>query len=110
MINGAGFPEIESDIGSIISRQARKRKPILVTHEKYVDDMTLAEAFDLKKVLKPIPEDEIIHPVSYHERTKQFLPPECSRIITKMSNLEKYTNEHQMEINTKKTKSLDFLP
>ena len=28
---------------------AGKRKPILVTHEKYVDDMTLAKAFDLKK-------------------------------------------------------------
>ena len=54
LINGAGFKESITNLGDIITRPLSKRKPIPKIHLKYIDDMTIAEAIDLKKRLSLI--------------------------------------------------------
>ena len=48
-INEAGFNEENEELGKKITATINKRKEIPTCHWKYVDDLTLAEAIDLKK-------------------------------------------------------------
>ena len=83
LINMAGFDDLEKNLGEKITKPKGKRKVMKTTHQKFVDDMTLAEAIDLKKALKPIPLEEIVRPVPYHSRTGHFLSPKESIIVLK---------------------------
>ena len=49
MTNDAGFPEQNRETGLRITKAINKRKEIDTKHWKYVDDLTIAEAVDLKK-------------------------------------------------------------
>ena len=51
-INEAGFERENTELGWRITKAVNKRKEIGTNHWKYIDDLTIAEAIDLKKVLK----------------------------------------------------------
>ena len=51
LINAAGFRENLKNIGNYVTKPFNKRKPMPRIHMKYVDDMTAAEAINLKKQL-----------------------------------------------------------
>ena len=51
MINDCGFKDIYKNIGDTITNP-KKHKPPTVTHENYVDDLTLGEKINLKDTLK----------------------------------------------------------
>ena len=51
LINFAGFPNQEINTGREITRLRSKRKPILKTHMKYIDDISLAVSLNLKENL-----------------------------------------------------------
>ena len=51
-INNAGFEEENREIGLRITRAVNKRTEIPTKHWKYVDDLTIGEAIDLKRVIK----------------------------------------------------------
>ena len=53
-INGAGFEKENRELGWRITKAVQKRKEISTNHWKYLDDLTIAAAIDLKKVLKLI--------------------------------------------------------
>ena len=50
-INDAGFVKEVKELGKTITQNINKRKEIPTSHWKYVDDLTIAEAIDLKKSL-----------------------------------------------------------
>ena len=87
------------------------------SHFIYVDDLSEAEAINLKNQLTldntPKP-----RPFNFHERTQHHLPRERSLLQKNLTNLESYTVKNQMKINTKKTnvmifnrsKNYDFAP
>ena len=51
-INDAGFQEENPKLRKLITKAFNKRKEIPVKHWKYIDDLTLTEAIDLRKHLK----------------------------------------------------------
>ena len=51
-INKAGINEHDKKIGKRSAECVNKRKKIKTGHWKYVDDLTVAAALDLKKYLK----------------------------------------------------------
>ena len=59
------------NVGDTITTKLSKRKPMMTTHLKYVDDMSLLEALNLKKILMENPDP--IRPLSYHKRTENVL-------------------------------------
>ena len=79
-INEAGFKEQDKEIGKSITECAKKRKEITTGHWKYVDDLTLAEALDLKKCLESDSENILEKPLAYHDRTNHILPSNNSKV------------------------------
>ena len=53
LINSAGFNEgeLEKNVGLKITQPFNKRKPITKAHMKYIDDLSLLHALDLRKSL-----------------------------------------------------------
>ena len=86
------------------------------THLKYIDDLTLATAMNLKETLVENPNPS--HPTTYHDRTMHLLPKESDLIQQVFNRLQQFSSERQMVINRDKTKAIlfnsgrnfDFLP
>ena len=116
LINKAGFKDNMRNVGETITGPIGKRKPMHTTHLKYVYDLSILEALNLKKDFVNNP--ELIRPVNYHERTGHTLPANKSRIQDQLVDLKEYTIENEMKINHGKSKvmlfntarSRDFMP
>lgn len=75
-------------------------------HALYIDDLSEAEAIELKKQLIDDPVQRPF-PLNYHERTQQVLPP--GGILQKnLDRIENFTTINQMKINPEKSKVMIF--
>ena len=118
LINAAGFQERIRNTGKILTSNHTEWKPMDKIHLKFIDDMTAAVSINLKEKLIPNPDPNPIRPLQYHDRTQHILPEENSEIQSCINDLITYSNDHQMQINEKKTKVIlfnnaikyDFLP
>ena len=61
LMNGAGFLDVEKNIGNQTTTTG-KRKLLEKTHLKFVDDLTMAKAFDIKKCLVKVDQSQLIRP------------------------------------------------
>ena len=85
-------------------------------HAKYVDDLLLARSINLREKLVYNPNIVFNSPVNYRQRHCQELPE--NPLQSDLLSLEKYSEEHEMVINRKKTnvmlfnvaKDYDFMP
>ena len=87
-----------------------KRKPLQDIHLKYIDDLSLAEALNLKDCLIENPDPNPPRPFTYHERTNQVLLPGACQLQEQLDKLQKYCQDYQMVINSKKCKVMIFNP
>ena len=118
LINAAGFKDNLKDVGKFITRPFNKRIPMQRIHLKYIDDMTIAEALDLKKSLAINPDPNPERPLQYHQRTGHVLPAENSSVQSLLNELKDYTMVNEMKLNSDKSKVIlfnrsrkyDFLP
>jgi len=108
LINKAGLSEQTNEIGKTITKVINKRNEMPAKHWKYVDDLTVAEAIDLKEKLKEDKEKVWTEPVNFHSRTKQVLPPEDSKVQEQINKLHEYAIENEMKINKQKSKVMLF--
>ena len=95
-------------MGVKITGNINKRTPIPHIHMKYIDDLSLAEAVNLREVLVENPHPS--HPLQYHDRTHHLLPTGRLQLQAELHHLEEYSRTHQMQINTHKTKVMIFNP
>ena len=120
LVNFAGFTHNHGaeNIGSEITKLRNNRRPMTRTHMKYIDDISLAVALNLKETLVLNTEHNIQRPLSFHERTMHVLPGERNVIQQEFDKLQLLSHEKGMIINQDKTKvmlfnplkKLDFLP
>ena len=108
LINAAGFRENLKNIGKYVTKPFNTRKPMLRIHMKYVDNMTAAEAINLKKQLIANPNTNPVRPLQYHDRTEHILPEGQSQVQDLLDQLVNYCKEHQMKLNSQKTKVILF--
>jgi hypothetical protein len=80
LINAAGFRENLTNTGNFITKSFNNRKPMSRIHLKYIDNMTAAEAINLKKELIKNPNTNAVRPLQYHDRTKHILPEGQSQV------------------------------
>ena len=66
-INEAGYEEINREVGKSITKAINRRKEIDTSHWKYINELTIAEAIDLKSFLAK--DDQLPKPLVYHNRT-----------------------------------------
>jgi hypothetical protein len=92
-------------LGEIVTKPLGARKPIEKAKVKWVDDMTICTAVNLKQSL--VPEDRPVpRPVPYHARTGHRLPDGSNTMQDELQKLQCYTEEHKMAINDQKTKTM----
>ena len=72
LINDLGFEDQSNNLGELITCK-RKVKEFNLIHLKYVDDLTLAEAIDMKKQLTNVTVSERPQPDDFHDRTGHIL-------------------------------------
>ena len=106
LINKAGFKNNARNLGEIVTTSLNKRKPMMTGHMKYVDDLSLLEAMDLKKVL--ISNTEPVRPLNYHERTNHILTNQMTKTQVQIDELKQYTIDNEMKINRSKSKVMIF--
>ena len=109
LINDLGFDNQKSNVGELITCKKRIKEYNLI-HLKYVDDLTVAEAVNMKEQLDQVPVQSRPQPDSFHDRTGHELKAENSKVFSQLVKTEQYAVENSMEINYKKTKMILFNP
>ena len=107
LINQCGFEDQNLNIGKQINRPKEKFKP-QIFHAKYVDDLMIAESFNIKETLEPNPGRPL--PDSFHNKLGQHLPEEKSLVYKQIQKIHQYANENEMKMNFSKTKFITFNP
>ena len=110
LINTAGYKQFEKDIGSKITQKTNKRRPLQSTHLKYIDDLSLVEAINLKEKLMGNPDPNPPRPFTFLDRTNQVLPLDALQLQEQIHQLEKYCQDNEMEMNQNKCKIIMFNP
>ena len=108
LINKAGFAEDNRNFGDRFTKVVNARNAIKNMHLKYVDDLTLAEAINLKNALIVENEMNRERPLRYHDRTEHLLPAGASQVQQQLSDLQEYAEANSMKINQGKTKVMLF--
>ena len=108
LINSAGYQNLEKSIGQQITMKKNKRNVMPNTHVKFVDDMTLAAALNLKECLQPNPDVNQPFPLAFHDRTQHVLPDNRNIMQEQLDNLIQYCEDNSMKINHNKTKVVLF--
>ena len=87
-------------------KRANCYKHIKDTHALYIDDLSEAQAIDLKKVtvIDPVRRP---FPLNYHERTQHVLPA-SNPLQKRLDKLEQFTIYNQMKISESKSKIMIF--
>ena len=67
---------------------ANAHKLISHMHANYVDDLTIAEALDLKNILCVEREQSLIRPLNYHQRTEHKITADSSQVEQKLKEIE----------------------
>ena len=108
LINNAGFDNQVNNIGELITCN-KKMNLVNEIHLKYIDDLTIGEAIDLRELRLVSDEDRTL-PDNYHARTGHDFPLESSKVVKQLVNIKEYANDNKMKINIKKTKVILFNP
>ena len=109
LINDLGFEGQLNNAGDIITSK-RNMKIANQIHLKYVNDMTLAEAFNLPEQVVSVPANQRPQPDNYHARTGHALPMKNSKVFQQLAKTKEYADRNCMKINYKKTKVMIFNP
>ena len=72
-------------------------------HAKYVDDMTAAQAVNMKNDIQTDDQRMWVKPPMKRERFEQFLPDEKNLVQKQMKEVSKYAIENEMKLNKDKT-------
>ena len=98
-----------NNVGEVITSR-KHLKAANELHLIYIDDLTLAEAINLKTELVKIPENTRILPPEFHDRTGHHLPAQKSKINLLLSKTSEYAVANDMEINFNKQISCYLIP
>ena len=76
-------------------------------HKKsFIDDLTLLEKISLSNLVR---KEKIIGPLNYHDRFNLTLPSQKCILQHKIADLQDFTREQHMKLNSSKTKCLPFI-
>ena len=73
---------------------------------KYVDDISIAESFNIKETL--VPDLTLVQPVSFHERFEMKLPHNRSKVYSELLNIKELASNNQKRVNLSKSQFMLF--
>ena len=95
-------------MADVLTQQLNNRRAMPPIHLKYFDDLTIAEAVNLKQSLKYMPDRDWQWPLINRNRSEHILPPENSTINNQLVKISKYSKDNGMQINKPKSKVMSF--
>lgn len=90
----------------MVTKSFKRKKSIEQIRVKYVDDMGLLRAVNLKENLIYCKDFE--RPLSYHNWTQHFLPRELNKLQDDLEKLVSFSTDHDMKINGLKSSAMIF--
>ena len=75
LINDAGLKNIKENLVLKMTEAINKRTELQPTHRKQLDDLTVAESFQLTYSLENNDEEILGKPVTFHNINNEVLPP-----------------------------------
>ena len=76
-------------------------------HKKsFIDDLTLLEKISLSNLVE---KNKIIGPFNFHDRFNLTMPHQYSILQHQIEDLQIFTKEHHMKLNSSKTKCIPFI-
>ena len=99
--------KIECKLRRTMCKNEHCKKHAKDIHAVYIDDLSEAEAIELKKQLIKDPVQRAF-PLNYHERTKHIFPIENSILQNNLIKVEKFSEKNKMKINESKSKIMIF--
>ena len=106
LINFCGF-DSHQEIGKTVTNPKKKFRQATF-HSKYVDDLTIAEALNIKESVILDPDRPL--PDTYHARLGQKLTADKSKVYKQLDDIHEYARTNEMKINLSKTKFMLFNP
>ena len=107
LMNDCGFDNNGKDIGTTITKKKNKFAPNTL-HSKFVDDLTILEAFNLKEAI--ITNLDRLLPDPFHARLGQKLDADKSKVYDQIGIIQNYATANEMKLNFKKCKFMLFNP
>ena len=99
VINDLDWDNQINNLGEVITSKRRVKEANL-THLKYVDDLALAEAIDMRRP----------QPDMYRARTGHALKNNDSKLLEQLKKTQEYATVNKMKLNANKTKFMVFNP
>ena len=110
LINDLGLPTQKISLAKIVTSAVKDGEHLLPRHFKYFDDLTYLESINLEEQLEKIPDDCLVRPLEFQDRTGHHLPAQNTVLQGELDNLHEYSTSHQMVVNLKKSKAMSFNP
>ena len=80
LINSVRFKQEDRSIGTHVTQDMNAHKVIANMHAKYVEDLTVTEAINLRNALTVEEESNLVRPPNYHQRTEQIIQKEVCQV------------------------------
>ena len=107
-INLAGPSASQVPRSEIITQRQNKKEPIKQNKQKWVDDLSLEQAYNLRTMMEPIEEKDLIRPLNFHERTEMRIASVYDKMQDQINELQVHARDQNMQINEKKTVTMLF--
>ena len=98
LINALGYPDLETNLGERITEKLGKRAPLPNIHMKYVDDLSLAQAINLKECLKTNPDPNPPRPLVKYSQDNQMVVNENKCKVMIFNNARNYDATPQLTL------------
>ena len=93
LINAVEFHPQERLTGETMTRAANAHTVIRAMHAKYVDDLTVAEALNIKDVLYVKQENELERQLNHHQRNEHGLKDNVSLVKEQLKKIQDYAEK-----------------
>ena len=110
LINNTADPGNKISWGEMLTSPLNSRQPILMTHGKQIDDVTIGESVNMEKVLQKTDENFWTRPLTRRERFELTLPEEKNQTNFELKKVASYADKNFMKINLKKSQAILFNP
>ena len=94
-------------VGSSITNPSKQFEPSSFC-AKFMDDISIAEALNMKETLTVEP--QMAQPVPFRQRFQMKLAPHRSKVYSELQRIKSYAEENYMNLNLSKTKFILFNP
>ena len=110
LVDKTANPGTKIEWGTLLTSPPEGRKPIEMTHMKFIDDVTIADSVDMDRELKPQEENHWVRPLIKRSRFELAVPEDNNKTNTELKKVSEFAKDNFMKINYKKSNVMLYNP